>query len=250
MAGGCRGHFSGCCEPTSLPCWSLPHHCCGDSYCHHCIYRNDWCNVWHTLQQNPSHNCKSTITIQCSCELCPAVCAQWLLRCITSTQYIIVVLIIFVLEIVGAVLAFVYRDQAIFFVESGLQSTISQYNGTTPTGVAITEAWDFVQRTVSIYLNYTLASCVKIEFFTTARLLWSEQLHWLEDCQFHHTSRFMLYWHSNLYGCGKLHHQSVCHWLLQSSGWPGAGTTSGGGSRGYCIPRGGGVCNKTIHIQA
>lgn len=58
-------------------------------------------------------------------------------------------MIIFILEIVGAVLAFVYRDQAVAFIEDGLTSTITQYNSTTPTGIAITQAWDFVQTRVS-----------------------------------------------------------------------------------------------------
>lgn len=53
------------------------------------------------------------------------------------------------MEIVGAVLAFVYRDQAVGFIESGLTSTLTQYNGTTPTAMGIREAWDFVQTTVS-----------------------------------------------------------------------------------------------------
>ncbi|XP_064399863.1 tetraspanin-7-like [Halichondria panicea] len=63
--------------------------------------------------------------------------------------YIIVVFIIFVVEIVGAVLAFVYRDQAVGFIESGLTSTLTQYNGTTPTAMGIREAWDFVQTTLN-----------------------------------------------------------------------------------------------------
>lgn len=62
--------------------------------------------------------------------------------------YIIVVALIFILEIVGAVLGFVYRDQAITFVEAGLTSTLSEYNGTTTTGQAVTRAWDFVQSTL------------------------------------------------------------------------------------------------------
>ncbi len=53
------------------------------------------------------------------------------------------------LEIIGAVLGFVYRDEAVNFVEIGLTSTLSQYNGTTPAELGITEAWDFVQTTVS-----------------------------------------------------------------------------------------------------
>ena len=64
-------------------------------------------------------------------------------------QYIVVVFIIFVVEIVGAVLAFVYRDQAIDFIGSGLTSTISLYNETTPSAQGIREAWDFVQSNVS-----------------------------------------------------------------------------------------------------
>jgi len=73
---------------------------------------------------------------------------------VSSLQYVIVVIIIFLLQIVGAVLGFVYRDQAVEFVNDGLTSTLVLYNATAdvatePASFAITQSWDLVQTQVS-----------------------------------------------------------------------------------------------------
>lgn len=64
-------------------------------------------------------------------------------------QYIILVLLVFVAELVGGILSFVYRDQVQSIVTDGIASTFGRYNGTSTTDQAITLAWDTVQRNVS-----------------------------------------------------------------------------------------------------
>lgn len=59
--------------------------------------------------------------------------------------YIILVLVVFVLELVGGILAFVYRDDVQEFVQDGLNATIARYNGNATADIAITEAWDTIQ---------------------------------------------------------------------------------------------------------
>ena len=53
-----------------------------------------------------------------------------------------------------------YREQALGFVEEGLIATLDRYNGTDSTDIAITEAWDFVQTTVSCFYQYNYDSAM------------------------------------------------------------------------------------------
>lgn len=63
--------------------------------------------------------------------------------------YIILVLLIFAAQLVGGILGFVFRTRVFSIVTEGLSSTFDQYQGPTDTEVAITQAWDFIQRELS-----------------------------------------------------------------------------------------------------
>jgi len=63
-------------------------------------------------------------------------------------QYIVLVLVVFAAQLVGGIVAFVYRDQLTGIVTDGLTATLSQYDGSTTTNMAVTRSWDFIQTTV------------------------------------------------------------------------------------------------------
>lgn len=62
-------------------------------------------------------------------------------------------LVVFVAQLVGGILGFVYREQLEEIVSDGLQMTLDHYGVNTDTSTlnnTITEAWDFIQETVSV----------------------------------------------------------------------------------------------------
>ena len=64
----------------------------------------------------------------------------------------------FVAELVGGILSFVYRDQVQSLVTDGIALTFDRYNGTGTANQTITLAWDTVQEQVRV--NYIpLLSC-------------------------------------------------------------------------------------------
>lgn len=73
-------------------------------------------------------------------------------RCLLA-MFFVFVLIIFIVEIVGGILVFVYLPQ----VENIAISSISAYNGSAADSVLITQGWNTVQATVACcgYNNYT-----------------------------------------------------------------------------------------------
>ena len=60
-------------------------------------------------------------------------------------QFFGLVLVIFIVQIVGGILAFVYYPS----VEEGIVASISQYGGSSEEAQAITAAWNTVQEAVS-----------------------------------------------------------------------------------------------------
>ena len=66
------------------------------------------------------------------------------------TQYIVLVLVIFAAQLVGGILGFVYRNEVLNLVSTGLNNTLSEYGGDSTTQQAITTAWDQAQSTVSV----------------------------------------------------------------------------------------------------
>ena len=69
-----------------------------------------------------------------------------------ALQYIILVLIVFMAQLVGGILGFVYRDRLDDIVSDGLSDSLDRYGVNTSTNTindALTEAWDFVQENVS-----------------------------------------------------------------------------------------------------
>lgn len=59
--------------------------------------------------------------------------------------YIILVIVVFVLQTIGGILAFTYREEVFDFVRDGLNDTMSEYGGDSNRARSITNAWDYVQ---------------------------------------------------------------------------------------------------------
>ena len=62
----------------------------------------------------------------------------------------------FIAELVGGILSFVYRDQVQTLVRDNIEATFDRYNGTATADQAITLAWDTVQQSVSRLLSCDL----------------------------------------------------------------------------------------------
>ena len=56
----------------------------------------------------------------------------------------------FVAELVGGILSFVYRDQVQSIVRDNIAATFERYNGTSTADQAVTIAWDTVQERVRV----------------------------------------------------------------------------------------------------
>lgn len=66
-------------------------------------------------------------------------------------QYIVLVLIVFVAQLVGGILGFVFREELETIVTDGLNRTLASYGvniSTNTVNEAITVSWDFVQTEV------------------------------------------------------------------------------------------------------
>jgi hypothetical protein len=90
--------------------------------------------------------------------------------------YIILVIVVFVVQTAGAILAFVFREEALDFVRDGLEQTITEYNiseSASNRQRAITEAWDFVQEEVT---------CCGINNFTDWNLNFMFENSWPASC--------------------------------------------------------------------
>ena len=67
-------------------------------------------------------------------------------------QYIILVLIVFVAQLVGGILGFVFRDELTTIVDEGLRSTQDRYGVNTSISTlndTVTRSWDFIQEEVT-----------------------------------------------------------------------------------------------------
>ena len=62
-------------------------------------------------------------------------------------------LIVFVAQLVGAILAFVYREDLDNFVTEGLTRTLDRYGGPGSANASITQSWDFIQENVRLVYN-------------------------------------------------------------------------------------------------
>lgn len=60
--------------------------------------------------------------------------------------YIVLVIVIFIAQTIGGILAFTYREEVFNFVRDGLNETLADYGQNfTSTDERITDAWDYVQ---------------------------------------------------------------------------------------------------------
>ncbi len=85
-------------------------------------------------------------------------------------------LVVFVAQLVGGVLAFVYREQLPGVVTNGLTSTLSNYGGFSTSDMAITKSWDFVQTTVSHHLSQYYVTWSSSLPYHSVPPLWSHDL--------------------------------------------------------------------------
>ena len=71
-------------------------------------------------------------------------------------QYIVSVLVVLVLQLVGGIVGFVYRDMVFDVVKEGLNNTLPRYNGESSADQDITKAWDNIQEQVcsSLYILF------------------------------------------------------------------------------------------------
>ncbi|XP_077994253.1 CD151 antigen-like [Glandiceps talaboti] len=98
-------------------------------------------------------------------------CGAWKeIRCILIT-YVIALVIIFIAELVGGVLAYAYRDTGKSLAKESMESTLKLDYGTTGSG-DVTEQWDDIQKDFK---------CCGVEGNSTdAYLLWQHSA-WYED---------------------------------------------------------------------
>jgi hypothetical protein len=71
--------------------------------------------------------------------------------------YIVLVIVVFILQSIGGILAFTYREDVVDLVRDGLNDTMPEFGEDTNRGESITDAWDFVQENLDCcgINNYT-----------------------------------------------------------------------------------------------